>query len=151
MTREIKFRAWDAERKTMHYQDKAKWMLSCRGVNPGNEFELHGAQSINNFFIPEMGALMQFTGIKDKNGREIYESDIVRILYTDWPSNPAPNNEGLDEYKESISQYGEVVFSNTFGNAEYELCNQDWRGSISPGRHGEIEVIGNIYENPERS
>ena len=129
MMREIKFRAWDKNLKKFHYPDL--WDNSM----PSNWrywYELN-----------------QWTGLKDQNGIEIYEGDIVRILYTDWPSNPAPNNEGLDEYKKSISQYGEVIFSNMFGGAEYELANQDWRGSISPGRHGEIEVIGNIHQNPE--
>ena len=127
--REIKFRAWDKNLKKFHYPDL--WDNSM----PSNWrywYELN-----------------QWTGLKDANGIEIYEGDIVRILYTDWPSNPAPNNEGLEEYKKSISNIGEVVYSNLFGDAQYEIAIQDFRGPIAPGPHGEIEVIGNIYENPE--
>jgi len=89
----------------------------------------------------------QYTGLFDKNGKEIYEGDIIRILYTDWPSNHT--DLSLEDYKKSISHYGEVIFNDLFGNAKYELSNRDWRGSITPGTHGELEIIGNIFENPE--
>ena len=135
--RTVKFRAWCRNMQEMievtdlHISEKNPWVKDGFGGFTKN-FEL-----------------LQWTGLKDANGIEIYEGDIVRILYTDWPSNPAPNNEGLEEYKKSISNIGEVVYSNLFGDAQYEIAIQDFRGPIAPGPHGEIEVIGNIYENPE--
>ncbi len=94
--------------------------------------------------------VMQYTGLKDKNGVEIYEGDIVRILYTDWPSNPAPNNEGLEEYKKSISNIGFVEFyydswKINFGEHPQGIDH----GEMFEGAYGEKEVIGNIHENPE--
>lgn len=128
--RDIKFRAWD-----------------------GKRFHLWGFNLIGNgTFTGSPNPLFpnqQYTGLKDKNGKEIYEEDIVRILYTDWPSKSENDRRTLDEYKRDISHIAEVIFNNVFHRAEFELSNQDWRGDIAPGRHGEIEVIGNIYENPE--
>jgi len=134
--REIKFRAWDKACNTMIEPDDLR-------------IYMNGTVSVNQVWATNDLILLQYTGLHDCKGVGIYESDIVRILYTDWPSNPAPNNEGLEEYKKSISLIGEVVYCNTFGRAEYEIAIEDDRGSISPGRHGEIEVIGNIHQRPD--
>ena len=69
---------------------------------------------------------MQFTGLKDKNGKEIYESDIVRT------------------YGGTIFRYVEYrknLFALISASSGVEI--------EFPDREGSIEVIGNIYENPE--
>ncbi len=76
--REIKFRAWD--NGEMLYSD------SLQKDSPNS-----AQTSLSKFFAwvgfrPE-AIIMEYTGLKDKSGKEIYEGDIVRILYTDW-SNP---------------------------------------------------------------
>ena len=97
----------------------------------------------------EKETLGQYTGLKDKNGKEIYEGDI--ITGTDYPF--------IDEGKQNY--VGIVVFyDNTasFGY-EYQCVRKDKRG-ISNGINNEfeanenlicayLEVIGNIYDNPE--
>ena len=93
---------------------------------------------------------MQFTVLVDKKGNPIYEGDICRILYTDWPSNTDPNIS-LEDYMISISHVGEVVYQ----APEFGILLPDDRygdkvlGSFNYGPHGRLEVIGNIYQNPE--
>lgn len=131
----LKYRAWSVKTKTMYILDP---------------YEKYLKGTLGDLAETEEWKVMQFTGLLDKNGKEIFSGDVVRILYTNWISNSNPNIS-LEEYKKSISNYGEVIFSNGFGFAEFSLINEslEWTGGIAPGRHGEIEVIGNIWENPE--
>ena len=92
--------------------------------------------------------LMQFTGLHDKNGKDIYEGDIVKILYTDWTSKSDNDNRTLEEYLDSLARIGIVYWD------DLSLCytlkmKNDCFSSIHCGKYGYIEVIGNIYDNPE--
>jgi len=70
--------------------------------------------------------LMQYTGLKDKNGKEIYEGDIVNSWYEEY------NTGGIgSEFKKHIVEFKMGAFTN---------CINTYKP---------IEVIGNIYENPE--
>ena len=65
MNREIKFRAWDKERKEMF-----------------NDIDFHRPMTLNSHIkeLQEYGyILLQYTGLKDKNGKEIYEGDILKM------------------------------------------------------------------------
>lgn len=126
MGREIKFRVWDPKGKQMIENDNL--VMNCDGFfaidEEGTDFP--------------MDIVMQYIGIKDKNNREIYEGDIVRA------------------FSEGSSHVGEIKWRDS---ADGGACpcyiiypaffnNQFWHLNGGP-RDNAIEVIGNIYENPE--
>lgn len=148
--REIKFRAWDNKAK--------KWLLGYEHSNLGG-FSMFGemmlfnewSSVVNRFILqqtdrkPEDLILMQFTGLYDKNGKEIYEGDILK--YT------AHNGYGLFPGRLTVRWIAE---SGCFG---YSHSDQSFRHNyISPfTEHDELqydvlnycEIIGNIYETPD--
>ena len=112
MKREIKFRAW--------YEGK---MYEVFEINISGSTV---AISLPRFpFIQDVipDELMQYTGLKDKNGNEIYEGDVIRHEFE--------GEYGPYEHRDTV-EYHEGAF--------YPICEK-------PGN--EFEVIGNIYENPE--
>ena len=113
VVREIKFRA---------YQPEAKGDLKWWSWQELRESDLNTI-----FRHPEQYHLMQYTGLKDKNGVEIYEGDIVR-------------NELYEVFL--VEYWGEHWFG-------YVLVQTDetWCGHLY--EYDEYEVIGNIYDNPE--
>ena len=90
-------------------------------INWGNKDEY---ENVDRAF---QGELQQFTGLKDKNGKEIYEGDIV-----DWP-----NYEGKLLYLVEFSE----------GRFGLNLSNDGFGFTIKISE--ECEVIGNKFENPE--
>ena len=117
------FRAWTEEGKVMYY-----------GVYPFKDGTL--LLSYDEIAFDEVPAsdfiLMQSTGLKDKNGKEIYDGDIVRFALTDG-FNYVTNEDGVVTYK-----LGAFYVVN--GLTEY---------LISDINTNKVEVIGNIYQNPE--
>ena len=118
--REIKFRAWDKKKRTMLWDDDFV-------ISEGKPVSVFGGEM--DFRID--GILMQYTGLKDKNGKEIYEGDILRIsaAANDKESwiNPVEFEDGCFIVREAFST---MLFC-----VGQEACN--------------LEVIGDIYENPE--
>ncbi|RLF40883.1 MAG: hypothetical protein DRN18_04340 [Thermoplasmata archaeon] len=115
--REIKFRAWDRVEKKMIQVYSLSWKYP-------SGFEINNSDAI-------MYDLMQYTGFKDKNGREIYEGDIVKGFYR--------NKEIIDKVIWWEKGCGWYV-----GYDDEEKCNVTALCALE-----DIEVIGNIYENPE--
>ena len=124
MNRLIKFRAWDFEKNIMlDNHDDDGWLS-------GTHFFLEPSfESINTKF-----AWMQYTGLHDKNGTEIYEGDIVLI---DFDVDEEPT-KSVVEYKS-----GGFVVEADFG--DFDMTTIGWALDITDS----ITVIGNIYENPE--
>lgn len=129
--REIKFRAWDKERKSM--QTSRMNMVSFNGdILMAKRDEFRSSDIV----------IMQFTGLLDKNGREIYEGDIV--VENSYPM----FNNGLCNYRCVVIWDKDEA---CFGLDMYCVSDRV-RGFACPNSISEyeaLEVIGNIYENPE--
>lgn len=144
MKREIKFRAWDKEHKRMLSIETLALRFSPKGLL--TSIYTYGPDFSNDPDIicgdePDLDSVIleQFTGLHDKNGREIYEGDIVSF----------EDSDGGYEYRDvvintGIVEYGELGFYFT-NRVAVEM--DDFY--IKDGRCDGIEVIGNIHENPE--
>ena len=115
MKREIKFRAWHDSTKEM-YKD------------------VHTKSSFYELFDNSLYELMQYTGLKDKNGREIYEGDILDNHYrVEW-----------NQLHCGWALYNHKGYCHELLADEYYLI-----GETLPPWQISAEVIGNIYENSE--
>lgn len=134
--REIKFRAWDKRDEKMLVDDPFS-SVHPFAITPSGA--VYGAGEL--LYDNELGAnstvvLMQYTGLKDKNGVEIYESDILqdhrerRAIIVWHQANCEFLLNDLEEYQ--AGNYDEPAYIIWDG--------QGWLG---------LEVVGNIYENPE--
>ncbi|MCR1167336.1 YopX family protein [Clostridium botulinum] len=87
--------------------------------------------------------LMQYTGLKDKNGKEIYEGDIVKIYCKEY------NYEGYEE-DHPRCDIGVIEYSNMM-SFEIKMKNKCYSSIILDCKHTGLEfwfeIIGNIYEN----
>lgn len=124
--REIKFRAWDG--KQMFYTsnnedlsnivlvlDNKSWNLGYQDY----DWDVHGANSYKN------DILMQYTGLKDREGNEIYEGDIVKL--------------------------DDIICPITWSDGGFQMITNEQQGKSAAiqDRLKYFEIVGNIYENPE--
>jgi len=131
--REIKFRAWDKVSKLMIY---GFWIGSITGmVRLVVQQAKDGSEVILGELINDL-ELMQFTGLKDKNGKEIYEGDLFDCIY---------KFDGCKKHKLEVIWNEE---SAGFKLKNHGECHQP-NVSKTMWDLERLEVIGNIYENPE--
>lgn len=130
MNRVIKFRAWDKEKNVMRYRfitfSPESQHCSIAG-NDDEDFEVREDTPDRYILIEDV---MQFTGLLDKNGVEIYEGDILKSKQTNI------------RIQWSDKAYGDTIGFGAIGmdgNTEYNIHHFCAHG----------EIIGNIYENSE--
>lgn len=116
-----KFRAWDKETKTMNGMAEIY-------RNRNQEIELHPRD--------ENIILMQSTGLKDKNGKEIFEGDVVQYQNTKVPS---ADSKGVIRYFDNWAMFGIDI--------EHNEPRALFFNSLAD--HISLDVVGNTYENPE--
>ena len=133
MSREIKFRAWDKERNAMMQVNEITFDMQFEcgwSFMTPYPFDNWNQQVPRHWkyenFGPELEPviLMQYTGLKDKNGKEIYENDVVK----------ADGKNGIVQWNVSEPFYWVRFGENKF-NYLWDVID--------------IEIIGNIYENSD--
>mgnify|MGYP002099535800 CR=1 FL=1 len=139
--RDIKFRAWDAKYKYMNYKvmvgmygdnvmDDENYTACSMWIEPKKvDYKCEPYWAHFEPYHKDI-LLMQYTGLKDKNGKEIYEGDIVNYSHprTDEIIRTVTFKHGAFGI-EGIYEKTHIIFGNILDS--------------------HIEVIGNIYENPE--
>ena len=145
MSREIKFRAWNSKYQYMNYKvmvgnlntDDENWTAHSAWIEPEKvdyDCEPHwcNIDQYSNY------TFMQYTGLKDKNGQEIYEGDVIKMiaLYNDH------HQKGAVDYASIYFSHGQFCIALDGYKIGTPLFNVKLSSSV--------EVIGNIHqENPE--
>lgn len=150
-----KMRAWDG-RKMVTVQSLCFNQGGALWYGQGNQF---GWAWVNEKFDgwtndnpkpskADVCPVMRWTELKDKNGTEIWEGDIVRILY--WShthhGNIGTENIGYIEYNKAYAIYYCVARCSDGSKGYIELYNRPGSARTTEAR---FEIIGNIHQNPE--
>jgi uncharacterized phage protein (TIGR01671 family) len=128
--RTIKFRAWDEEKK--------EWVTSrlTFGLNPAKFQNESETKAVAVVFAGEGRCVIeQFTGLLDKNGKEIYEGDIVHYSY---------DYTGKDNWEVCWGSDSWIM-----KRGEKETGYDNYYDDPHTNRWDETEIIGNVHQNPE--
>ena len=130
MSREIKFRIYDTDEKQMFYQEDIDYIDFFTGIvfireDDGYDYLIDSRSD---------GKLMQYTGLKDIKGTEVYEGDILSIkIYS--------GDKVIVESK-TVVEFKDCCFGVIWGYDKSFL-------SLKSFFNTKFEVVGNIYEKPE--
>lgn len=117
--REIKYRAWDTENKEFIYEAQATYDNACTGLGSLHHESFQEVLEDNSLIVE------QYTGLKDQNGKEVYEGDILL--------------DGVGEPCEPwVVKFEDGKFIGEIQGVTEDLFELT-----------DLEIIGNIHENPE--
>ena len=126
--RELKFRIWVKDEKRYYDEsDEESYMIVPNGnvTYTSEAYEEDGVWFNDTTSTTNDVIVEQYTGLKDKNGKEIYEGDIVSVR----------NKNRKNEYDIGVVEFGKAAFRCPFLLGKYHS--------------GQVEVIGNVHENAE--
>lgn len=129
MGRDIKFKGWDSVNEVMLPVESINFREGYVSLNEGDN-------SLTDTL--EMIELIQYTGLKDKNGKEVYEGDIIESpLWEDEPYEIV--------FKDYAFKVRDIRKKIMYGSDLFFDIDDSLSGCVGET----FEVIGNIYENPE--
>ena len=150
--REIKFRCWTESVKKMYYPEQLQGFGICPMTGLLMEVIDHGTDGASLEKTQTKDILMQYTGLKDENGVEIYEGDIVEFSDKwEWYrckygiSMMFAKSEEGDRYKKIKAAYE----AEPMERRVVQFDPYDSYGLSKVDLESYWEIIGNIYQNPE--
>ena len=132
--RQIKFRGYNAKNRQWLYG----FYLQNRGANFVCPDEFANGKSWEDYEV-DLESVGQYTGLKDANGKEIYEGDVVLVSVFDCFG-------GDEQYKLSIEWQGTEFVGDYNIKGKEKSWNLEWLW----GQDDEIEVTGNIYNKEDK-
>lgn len=143
MNREIKCRAWDKVNKKWVGRSFLEHLCVSGGVvvlvkysaNNRGGYDPKSVRQLTNDEVDNL-EIVQYVGLKDKNGKEIYEGDLLKI----------PFNGSIREGVHQVFYYKDGFVTSSILFKDLETANKN---SLTWMINRGAEVIGNIYENPE--
>ena len=124
------FRVLDRENKCF----STGLLLTRKGVLKEVDFETGTITTVDQINYE----IMQSTGMVDKNGKEIFEGDIIKSDFL---------GIGIIKYSENLKRF--TVINPNYADEEDYCSDMTWDDFVEEFNKNQYEVVGNIYENPE--
>ncbi len=139
MKREIEFRAWDKNLKEIVRVISLNLRHECGYILANHPDSVKLGRDDTYMLDKEDSEVMQYTGLKDKNGVKIFEGDIIQLYYSNWL-----NEKSIIRFHGGSFGYGSAHVFTAFNCLQADTMreNNDYCNVA-------ITVIGNIHQNPE--
>ena len=136
--------------------DRGEWVQGCY-TETLRYNNLHWIWDGKNHFTVNPDTIGQYTGLTDKNGKKIFEGDIIRYADIDEYKMYLESLECPEEYEginfSDLFTIDSVVYGIEIGYPAFDLSNHEWEcnglSNLNESCQYFYEVIGNIHDNPE--